>query len=195
MNPGFQDRAFWHLWCRHLPLSWSTQTPLTGRRRNGKHFFQIRVLNCTIEMPVSFWWLWREPGGIVLDGDICMWPDASYTDMYFVAHKLRGMEMGFAHSPSRFAAPDDSNLQRVPAELAFWHSDCGVYCRRLSRSWTESIYLYRKQTTKGEMCDQMAPWDGVSMQLDSHLNSWAACPGHCWNDPHVAQVRMKILNV
>lgn len=38
-----------------------------------------------------------------------MWPDASYADnLYLVVHKLRGMEMSFAHSPSWFAAPDDS---------------------------------------------------------------------------------------
>lgn len=38
-----------------------------------------------------------------------MWPDVSYTDsLYLVAHKLRGMEMGFAHSPSCFATPVDT---------------------------------------------------------------------------------------
>ena len=140
MNLDFQDCAFWHLWCRHLPLSWSTQTPVTGRRRNEKHFFQTCVLNCTLEMPVSFWGLWRDPGGIVLDGDICMWPGASYTGhLYWVAQKSRGMEMGFAHSPSWFVAPGDSNLQRGHAELTLWHRDSGVYHRHLSRSWTESF--------------------------------------------------------
>lgn len=49
-----------------------------------------------------------------------MCPDASYTyNLYLVAYKLRGMEMGFARSPSWFAAPDDSNLQTGPAELTF----------------------------------------------------------------------------
>lgn len=151
---------------------------LRVRSRNGKHFFQMCVLNCILEMPASFWWLWRQPGGIVLDGDLCMWPDASYTGS--VAHKLRGMEMGFAHSPSRFAAPDDS-ICRGALQWAFWHRDCRVYCRHLLRSEL-SRFVQNTDHTRGDVWPDPHLWS-------SQLSSTFRTP--CWNDSYVAQVRMK----